>query len=80
MKMMASPYALSPEIARRIRTLRLRNHAHKTPECLYFLKPPAPPKNCLKHTIQLRGEFFHCCIFADNFTSLSTVQSYLCGD
>jgi hypothetical protein len=32
------------------------------------------------HAIELRGEFFHCCVFADNFTSHSTVQSYLCGD
>jgi hypothetical protein len=22
----------------------------------------------------------HCCIFADNFARLSTVESYLCGD
>jgi hypothetical protein len=29
---------------------------------------------------KLRSEFFHCGIFADNFASLSTVQSYLCGD
>ena len=34
----------------------------------------------LRHAIELRSEFFHCCIFAGNFTSLSTVQSYLCGD
>jgi hypothetical protein len=34
----------------------------------------------LRHAIELRGEFFHCCIFADNFTSLSTVQSNFCGD
>lgn len=30
--------------------------------------------------VQLRREFFHRCIFPDNFTSLSTVQGYLCGD
>ena len=29
---------------------------------------------------ELRSEFFHCRIFAGNFTSLSTVQSYLGGD
>jgi hypothetical protein len=29
---------------------------------------------------ELRSEFFHCCIFSRNFTRLSTVQSYLCGD
>jgi hypothetical protein len=34
----------------------------------------------LRHAIELRSEFFHCCIFEGNFTSLSTVQSYLCGD
>ena len=34
----------------------------------------------LRDVIKLRGEFFHCCIFAGNFTSLSTVQSYLCSD
>ncbi len=28
----------------------------------------------------LRSEFFYCCISAGNFTNLSTVQSYLCGD
>jgi hypothetical protein len=27
--------------------------------------------------MELRSEFFHGCIFAGNFTSLSTVQSYL---
>src|SRR5580692_3051603 len=34
----------------------------------------------LRHAIELRSKFFHCCIFAGNFTSLSTVQSYLCSD
>ena len=32
------------------------------------------------HTIQPHSEFFHRCIFANNFTSLSAVQSYLCSD
>ncbi len=39
-----------------------------------------PTQEFLSHAIELRCEFFHCCIFAGNFTSLSTVQSYLCGD
>src|SRR6202035_4447160 len=43
-------------------------------------RPMRFPQRCLRHVIQLRGEFFHCGIFADNFTSLSTVQSYLCSD
>ncbi len=30
--------------------------------------------------LELRGEYFHCCIFPGNFTRLSTVQSYLCSD
>jgi len=30
--------------------------------------------------LELPSEFFHCCILAGNFTSLSTVQSYLCVD
>jgi len=30
--------------------------------------------------LELRSEFFHCCIFSGNFTRLSTVQSYLCSD
>ena len=30
--------------------------------------------------MELRSKCFHCCVFADNFTSFSTVQSYLCGD
>lgn len=30
--------------------------------------------------LELRSEFFHCRIFPDNFTRLSTVQSDLCGD
>jgi len=34
----------------------------------------------LRNAIELRGEFFHCGIFEDNFAGLSTVQSYLCGD
>ena len=34
----------------------------------------------LGHAIELRCKFFHCFVFAGNFTSLSTVQSYLCGD
>src|SRR5258708_30551464 len=37
-------------------------------------------KLALRRAIELRNKFFHCCIFAGNFTSLSTVQSYLCGD
>jgi hypothetical protein len=37
-------------------------------------------KQALRRAIELRSEFFHCCIFAGNFTGLSTVQSYLCGD
>ena len=36
--------------------------------------------NWLPALLELRGESFHCCIFAGNFTSLSAVQSYLCGD
>ena len=32
------------------------------------------------HASELRSEFFHCRIFADNFTSLSTVQRDLCGN
>jgi hypothetical protein len=34
----------------------------------------------LRHAVELRGEFFHCCIFAGHFANLSTVQSYLRGD
>ena len=30
--------------------------------------------------MELRGEFFHCCIFKCHFTSFSIVQSYLCSD
>jgi hypothetical protein len=46
-----------------------------------ILQPRAPVlRTFLRHAIELRSEFFHCCIFAGNFTSLSTVQSYLCGD
>src|ERR1035438_6141615 len=37
-------------------------------------------KKVLRHATDLCSEFFHCCIFAGNFASLSTVQSYLCGD
>jgi hypothetical protein len=39
----------------------------------YFRETYPSANNCA-------ASFFHCCIFADNFTSLSTVQSYLCGD
>jgi hypothetical protein len=42
--------------------------------------PMRSTQEFLRHAIELRSEFFHCCIFAANFTSLSTVQSYLCGD
>src|ERR1700733_328626 len=34
----------------------------------------------LEHALELCSEFFNCCIFMGNFTCLSTVQSYLCGD
>ena len=44
-------------------------------------------KRSIVRTLQLAGrgielcsEFFHCCIVAGNFTSFSTVQSYLCGN
>jgi hypothetical protein len=37
-------------------------------------------QNFLRHAIELRSEFSHCCIFAGDFASLSTVESYLCGD
>jgi hypothetical protein len=30
--------------------------------------------------MELRSEFSHCSIFADNFAGVSTMQSYLCGD
>jgi hypothetical protein len=43
-------------------------------------RPMRSAQKFLRHAIELRSEFFHCCIFAGNFTSLSTVQSYLCGD
>jgi hypothetical protein len=32
------------------------------------------------HAIKLRSESFYCRIFADNFTNLPAVQSYLCGN
>jgi len=32
------------------------------------------------HAIELRSEFFHRRIFKADFTDLSTVQSYLCGN
>src|SRR5580704_4064755 len=43
-------------------------------------RPMRSTQRFLGHAIELRSEFFHGCIFAGNFTSLSTVQSYLCGD
>jgi hypothetical protein len=47
---------------------------------VYDIRPMRSTQKFLRHAIELRSEFFHCCIFAGNFTSLSTVQSYLCGD
>ena len=43
-------------------------------------RPMRSTHKFLRHAIELRSEFFHGCIFAGNFTSLSTVQSDLCGD
>jgi hypothetical protein len=43
-------------------------------------RPMCSTQKFLRHAIELRSEFFHCRIFAGNFASLSTVQSYLCGD
>lgn len=34
----------------------------------------------LRDAFELRSEFFHRCIFEDNFTSVLTVQSHLRGD
>jgi len=39
-----------------------------------------PRKNSKVTLLEVRSEFFHCCIFAGNLTSLSPVQSYLCAD
>jgi hypothetical protein len=47
---------------------------------VYDIRPMRSTQKFLRHAIGLRSEFFHCCIFAGNFTSLSTVQSNLCGD
>ncbi len=44
------------------------------------IRPMRSSQTFLRHAIELRSEVFHCCVFAGNFTSLSTVQSYLCGD
>ena len=44
------------------------------------IRPMRSTHKFLRHAIELRSEFFHCCVFADNFTGLSTVQSYLCCD
>jgi hypothetical protein len=41
---------------------------------------PVHTQEFLRDAIELRDEFFHCCVFAGNFTSFSTVQSYLCSD
>jgi hypothetical protein len=43
-------------------------------------RPMRSTQEFLRYAIELRSEFFHCGIFADNFAGLSTVQSYLCGD
>jgi len=39
-----------------------------------------PAQEFLRHVLELRGEFFHGCIFASHFTGLLTVQSYLRDD
>src|SRR5580692_10645056 len=55
-----------------LRALLFRNRCSKLNRCF--------TQEFLRHVIKLRSEFFHGCIFAGNFTSLLTVQSYLCGD
>jgi hypothetical protein len=42
-------------------------------------RPMRSTLQSLRYAIELRSESFPCCIFAGNLTSLSTVQSYLCG-
>ncbi len=44
------------------------------------IRPMRITQTFLRHAMELRSEFFHCGIFADNFAALSAVQSYLCGD
>jgi hypothetical protein len=43
-------------------------------------KPMLSTQKFLRHAIEPRSKCFHCSIFAGYFTSLSTVQSYLCDD
>jgi hypothetical protein len=43
-------------------------------------RPMRSPQKILRHALELSSEFFHCSIFSGNFTRLSAVQSYLCGD
>jgi hypothetical protein len=43
-------------------------------------RPMHSTQKFLMHAIELRSELFHCRIVAGNFTCLTTVQSYLCGD
>jgi hypothetical protein len=48
-------------------------------------RPMRSAQEFLRHaidlgSIELGSEFFHGGIFAGNFTSLLTVQGYLCGD
>ena len=49
-------------------------------ESIPYLSPRPEKEAFLGQAFELRSEFFHCCILASNFASLSTVQSYLCGD
>jgi hypothetical protein len=43
-------------------------------------RPMRSTQEFLMRAIELRSEFFHCRIIKGNFTCLSTMQSYLCGD
>jgi len=55
----------------------LSSVAHFTYCSVFADRPMRSTQEFLRRAIELRSEFFHCCIFADNLTSLSTVQSYL---
>lgn len=76
------PEGMATQISRHRPLAKFRRSARNNTARRFFsrLYRLDPTQEFLRDAIELRSEFFHCGVFAGNFTSLSTVQRYLCGD
>jgi hypothetical protein len=75
-----TPYYPNRRVAHRPRLVLKCRRLLAGHDCHWREHADGLPAGILRHAVELCSEFFHCRIFAGNFTRLLTVQSDLRGD